>query len=66
MPLVTLATAHGAKFPDAIKTATGIHPPLPPELADLMERPERMTVLPNDLGQVQEFVRAQVSSAGTA
>jgi len=57
VPLVALATAHPAKFPDAVEQATGIRPPLPPRLADLFERPERMTVLPDDLAQIQQFVR---------
>ena len=57
-PIVTLATAHPAKFPDAVERATGIRPQLPGQLADLMERPERMTELPNDLGAVRRFVEA--------
>jgi threonine synthase len=55
-PLVTLATAHPAKFPDAVVTATGVHPPLPAHLADLFDRPERFDVLPNDLGAIQRYV----------
>ena len=38
-PMVTLATAHPAKFPDAVEAATGIRPPLPPRMADLFDRP---------------------------
>ena len=53
---VTLATAHPAKFPDAVEKATGIRPPLPAHLANLFELPEQMTVLPNDLAVIQEFV----------
>jgi threonine synthase len=64
VPLVTLATAHPAKFPDAVAEATGIRPALPAGLADLMERPERMESLPNDLAAVQEFVRGHVALAG--
>jgi threonine synthase len=56
-PMVTLATAHPAKFPDAVERATGIRPQLPPHLADLMDRPEFVTELPNDLGSVKEFVK---------
>ncbi len=56
IPVVALACAHPAKFPDAVKAATGIHPPLPPHLADLFERAEHVTVLPNDLKKVQDFV----------
>ncbi len=58
VPMVAAATAHPAKFPDAVKAATGIHPPLPPHLADLFEREERYEVLPNDLARVKEAVRA--------
>jgi threonine synthase len=55
-PIVTLATAHPGKFPDAVERATGIRPQLPARLADLMERPEYITQLPNDLGAVEQFV----------
>lgn len=56
VPMVALASAHPAKFPDAVERATGIRPPLPERLADLLERPERMTVLPNDLAAIEAFV----------
>lgn len=45
-PLVALACAHAAKFPSAVKAATGFEPPLPPFLADLMQREERYEVVP--------------------
>ncbi len=54
--MVALATAHPAKFPDAVERATGVRPALPPHLADLFERPERVTVLPNDRAAVQDLV----------
>ncbi len=57
VPLVALACAHAAKFPEAVKTACGVHPALPARLADLEQRPERVTVLPADLGAIQDFVR---------
>jgi threonine synthase len=56
VPMVALATAHAAKFPDAVFKATGIRPSLPPHLADLFERPERYQVLPNDLAAVKTYV----------
>jgi len=56
LPLVILATADAAKFPAAVQAATGQHPPLPARMADLFERPERMTVLPNDVSAVRGFV----------
>jgi threonine synthase len=57
-PVVTLSTAHPAKFPAAVEQATGIRPALPPHLADLFDRPERIDELPNDLAAVQGFVRS--------
>jgi threonine synthase len=56
IPMVCLATAHPAKFPDAVEAATGVRPPLPPALADLMERPECYETLPNDLAEVRSFI----------
>jgi threonine synthase len=53
-----MATAHPAKFPDAMERATGQRPALPPRMADLFDREERFTVLPNDLASVQSAVRA--------
>jgi threonine synthase len=55
-PTVTMATAHPAKFPDAVEHATGIRPALPAHLADLLERAERTETLPNDLAAVEELV----------
>jgi threonine synthase len=63
LPMIALGTAHPAKFPDAVARATGIRPPLPPRLAKLMELPERITVLPNDLKAVQGFIRARAQAA---
>ena len=55
---VAAATAHPAKFPDAIEQAVGSRPPLPPRMADLYDQPERFLVLPNQLSSVQAAVRA--------
>ena len=60
VPTVAMATAHPAKFPDAMERATGLRPALPPRLADLFEREERFTVLPNDLPAVEAQIRALV------
>lgn len=62
VPMVTMATAHPAKFPDAVERATGVRPALPEHLADLMERPETTTRLVNDLAAVEAFVDDFVSS----
>ncbi|RYE33738.1 MAG: threonine synthase [Hyphomicrobiales bacterium] len=56
-PMIVLGTAHPAKFPAAVQAASGIDPSLPAHLAELMERKERMTLLPNDLGAIEAFVR---------
>lgn len=61
VPMVYLATAHPAKFPDAIEAATGLRPAAPPRLAGLLKMPERMSRLPNDLKSVEAFVRAKVA-----
>jgi threonine synthase len=59
-PMVTLATAHPAKFPDAVQAATGIRPPLPPRMADLYDRPERVTRVPNDLHALKTLIRERI------
>jgi threonine synthase len=55
-PMVCLATAHPAKFPDAVEQATGVRPALPPRLADLLEREEHVVNLPNDLAAVRAHI----------
>lgn len=59
--MVVLATAHPAKFGDAVEAAIGARPALPPALAELAERPERCQRLPNDLSAVKAHV-AQCSA----
>jgi threonine synthase len=63
-PIIVAATAHPAKFPDAVEQATGTRPGLPPHMADLYEREERFTVLPNDFAAVQSAVRAHARRNG--
>jgi threonine synthase len=58
VPVVTLATAHPAKFPDAVERATGQRPPLPARVGDLFEREERLAELPGDYAAVAEYVAA--------
>jgi threonine synthase len=55
-PVVSLATASPAKFPDAVEAATGVRPELPARLADLLERPERSTPVAVDLDEVRASV----------
>ncbi len=57
VPMVTLATAHPAKFPDAVEKASGIRPPLPQRMADLYDRPERVTRVANDLAALESLIR---------
>nr|WP_309503572.1 threonine synthase [uncultured Roseovarius sp.] len=58
VPMITLATAHPAKFPAAVEEASGQHPPLPSHMADLYERSERITEVENDLGAIQRIIKA--------
>lgn len=62
VPMVALATAHPAKFPDAVMAATDIHPALPDRMSDLFDREEAFETLPNDIGAVQDFVRRTVEA----
>nr|WP_316652947.1 threonine synthase [uncultured Gellertiella sp.] len=55
-PMITLATAHPAKFPKAVKEATGVDPALPLWLGDLMDRKERFEVLDADLKAMETFI----------
>ena len=62
VPMVTLATAHPAKFPDAVERATGTRPPLPARLGDLFERDERCATLPADYAKVTGYIADQASA----
>ncbi|WP_072705776.1 threonine synthase [Donghicola eburneus] len=59
-PMVTLATAHPAKFPDAVEKATGVRPGLPPRMADLYERSERVTRVENDLLAIETLIKDRI------
>ena len=62
VPVVSLATAHPAKFPDAVEAATGLHPQLPAPLADLFDRQERVEHVACELDSVEAFVRDAIGS----
>ncbi len=64
--MVALATAHPAKFPAAVEEASGIVPALPPRLADLFDREERLDTLPNDIGQVTRYIDNKLSTRAAA
>ena len=56
IPMVTLATAHPAKFPDAVKEAIALTPDLPPHMADLYEKEERMVILSAKSHEIKHFI----------
>ncbi len=60
-PMITLATAHPAKFPDAVQAACGIHPELPARMGDLFDRKERFTQVPNDLDALKTLIKGRIS-----
>ena len=62
-PNIVLATAHPAKFPDAIAAITGRQAPLPHRLASLLSDKERIVVLPNDLAAVQHFISERAGAS---
>ena len=59
-PMITLATAHPAKFPQAVEDASGVHPALPVRLGDLLSRKEHFVELDNDLAAIQSHIRKLV------
>ena len=68
VPMVVLATAHPAKFPDAVEKATGVRPPLPARLGDLMDRAERVDGLRNDIDELKAMIddrRAMAAAPAT-
>lgn len=66
IPMVVLATAHPAKFPDAVEKATGVRPPLPARLGDLLDRAERVDGLPNDVEALKAMIDERRAMAATS
>lgn len=64
VPVVTLATAHPAKFGEAVERATGQHPVLPTRVGDLFDREERLVELPGDYAAVADYVAARAVPRG--
>ena len=60
-PMVTLATAHPAKFPDAVEAASGVWPTVPARLAELLGRPERYDILPGAVDVVSAYIETTSS-----
>ena len=63
IPVVTLATAHPAKFRDAVERATGVRPHLPARVGDLFQREERYVELAGDYAEVAAFVAERATPA---
>ncbi len=61
VPMITLATAHPAKFPTAVEEASGIYPSLPERMADLYDRDERVSQIANDLGAIEDHIRKNIA-----
>ncbi|MEM6657066.1 MAG: threonine synthase [Pseudomonadota bacterium] len=61
VPMITLATAHPAKFPAAVEKASDVHPPLPSRMSDLYERPERVTRIANDLVAIEDHIKGHIA-----
>ena len=61
VPIVTLATAHPAKFPDAVERATGVRPALPARVGDLFGREEAMVEIPGDYDAARDFVLSKAA-----
>ena len=61
-PIVSLACAHPAKFPEAVSRATGLEPALPPKYSNLLERKEFVNILPNDFATVSGYIAAHTKA----
>lgn len=64
VPMVILATAHPAKFPDAVKAASGVHPELPSHLSDLYEREEKYTELSGSFETIKSYIEKTLKERG--
>ena len=60
--MITLATAHPAKFPDVVEKASNLRPALPERMADLYERSERLIRVENDLIKLEEIVKERIKA----
>ena len=62
VPMIVLATASPAKFPNAVKAASGISPKLPAHMSDLFDRGERVKMVPNDIKRIKEIIIESINS----
>jgi threonine synthase len=61
-PTVILSTAHPAKFPDAVARAIGRDPDMPDSLKKVMDLPEKLETLPNDLALLRQFISSRLAA----
>ena len=61
-PVVILSTAHPAKFPDAVKRAIGQEPAVPAALQKVMNLPEKLEILPNDLALIRQYISSRLAA----
>jgi threonine synthase len=61
-PITVLSTAHPAKFPDAVRRATGRDPAMPDGLKQVMALPERLEILPNSLPLIRQFISSRLTA----
>lgn len=61
-PMITLATAHPAKFPDAVEAAMGARPALPSHMGDMMDREERVCQVPNQLALLETLIKDRIAA----
>ena len=61
IPMITLATAHPSKFPDAVDAASGIQPLLPQHMENLYERDERVTRVPNNFEAISTLIKERIA-----
>jgi len=59
-PIISLATAHPAKFPTAVEKACRQPPPMPARLASLLDKPERAIDMPNDIVRVADYINSHI------
>lgn len=59
-PMITLATAHPAKFPNAVEAASGVFPALPARMADLFERDERITRVTGGVSDIKTIIKDRI------
>lgn len=62
-PLISLGTAHAAKFPQAVQEAIGCQPPVPEPLHGIMDKPCRCQQMPADVDAIKELIQTQATQA---